>query len=163
MKKNFRVVALMVLIMSLMMVGCGSNEVSAEPIRLTQNSSYEGYVAKSTLETEEGIKITCSENYEMGHESGGQFCFNLAEAEYQKEEYLEEDYDWNIEFTSDNAKIVKVDYYDDYVGELIGSENIENNRAIIDQEYNGRYCDSVIIYIEDGGKLYTAHFYRTGL
>ena len=174
MKKNL-LVALMCILALVMLSACGSTEATADPVPqtqysapeaiadpvpLTQYSAYEGFVCTSFLKTEEGIVISCSDNYVMGHEVEGQFWFMLSDKECESGEYLEDDYDWKVELTS-NANIVKVDFYD-YKNELIGSEECKNNIAIVDQDYNGVYCDSFTIYIEEGNNLYTAHFGRSG-
>jgi len=171
MKKNL-LVALMCILALVMLSACGNTEATtdptqyatpeaiADPVPLTQYSAYEGFVCTSYLKTEEGIMISCSDNYVMGHEVRGQFWFMLSDKERESGESLEDNYDWKVELTS-NANIVKVDFYN-YKDELIGSEECKNNIAIVDQDYNGVYCDSFTLYIEEGNNLYTAHFWRSG-
>lgn len=174
MKKNYLVVLMcMVMVMMTMLSACGSNKATAESeqnlaaeetveaIPLTQNSDYEGGVSTSFLKTQEGIVISCSDNYTLGHEIHGQFWFNISYEEFESEEFLKPDYDWSFELTS-NAKIVKVEFYD-YEDVLIGSEEPKNNIIVIDQDYKGVYVDSFVLYIEEDGTLYRAHFGRTGM
>ena len=153
-------VALMCILMLVMLSACGSTEATADPVPLTPYSAYEGFVSTGSLKTEEGIVISCSDNYVMGNVVKGQFWFCLSDKEYESEEFLEDDYDWKVELTS-NGKIVKVDFYD-YEGELIGSEECKNNTAIVDENYKDVYCNSFMLYIEEGDNLYTAHFVRFG-
>jgi hypothetical protein len=144
-----------------MLSACSSNEatVTADPIPLTHYSGYEDWVSTSSLKTEEGIVISCSDKYVLGNAFEG-FHFQLSDEESNSPRHNEDDYDWKLELTS-NANIVKVDFYN-YKDELIGSEECKNNTAIIDRYYNGEYCDSFTLYIEEGNNLYTAHFYRSG-
>ena len=150
-----------------------------EPIRLTHSSEYkEGeFVSTNQLKTEQGIVITCSDNYVMGEAINNNndelFWYSLSNAEYEAENYLKDDYDWKVTFSSSNSKLIKIEYYyfnyDEFGIERIsyaikiGSEPISDNQIIVDRYYKEKFIDQIKLYFEGEDKqIYYAIFEVTG-
>ena len=155
-----------------------SSEVK-EPIQLTHSSEYEDgeFVQTKRLKTEEGIEISCSDNYVMGEATNNSndefFWYDFSDAVYEAESYLEKDFDQKVTFSSSNAKIIKIEYYyfnyDKYGLERISdaikidSETITDNKAVVDRYYNEKHIDQIKLYFEgENTQIYYAIFEIAG-
>lgn len=144
------------------------------PIQLTHSSAYDGeFVQTRNLKTEEGIEITCSDNYVMGEGTNNNgeelFLYDFSNEVYEAESYLAKD----LTFSSSNSKLIKIEYYYFNYDEFglkqisdeikIGSETINNNKAIVNKYYNGKYIDQIRLYFEGEDKqIYYAIFEIAG-